>query len=74
MNNLQMKYGYGEFRKFEGGDFGDQPSIRQICQCFLLPTFSVIGVQLYILYKNNYEFKKGSIQGLITAIKSKETR
>ena len=36
---LQIKYGNLSFRKIEGENFGDWPSIRQ---CFLLPTFSAV--------------------------------
>ena len=39
VNNLQIKYGYLVFRKFEGENLGHWPSI---CQCFLPPTFSAI--------------------------------
>ena len=39
---LPIKYRYWIFCKFEGENFGDWPSICQIRQCFLPPTFSTI--------------------------------
>ena len=65
VNSLFQINNYGDlsFRKIEGENFGDWPSICQICQCFLPPAFSAIqyhknGVSMVCCSINNIACKQ----------------